>query len=131
MGKTLIRGKKSSRSWMAAITKLFGEMEKWAAKQDWLVARKTKTLEEDSGTYEVPELWIKIPGGTIVAEVIGKEIVGADGRVDLSCFPSFDRFVLVWRGGKWIIKTDSYMNWPKAWGPKTFVEMARLLIQPH
>jgi len=130
MGKTLIRSKKSVRSWMAAITKLFAEMEKWAAQQDWLVARKTKALEEDSGTFEVPELWIKIPGGTIVAEVIGKDIIGADGRVDLYCFPTFDRFVLLWREGKWVIKTDSLMRWPKPWGPKAFVEMAELLIHP-
>jgi hypothetical protein len=83
--------------------------------------------EENLGQYAVPDLVIRLPEGRISMDVIGHDIIGAEGRVDISAFPSFNRMVLLRKAGKWRIMTDSMVPWPRPWSKAAFVELAKLL----
>src|ERR1035437_2733100 len=109
--------KKELQAWHEDVKTLLQDIEKWARAEKWLVDRHAKSINEDKiGTYESDELTIRVPGGNIVIEPIGRDIVGADGRVDILSFPSMNRMMLVRKDRNWRIKTDAGIVWPKQWG---------------
>ena len=119
---------KMREEWCKLLESLFDQIATWAEEQGWLVHKDEKMLTEGSiGEYMAPDMVIRLPDGRVTVDVIGRDIVGADGRVDLSAFPSFSRMLLVRKGDKWIIKTDSGVRWPRPWNKDTFVELAKLL----
>jgi len=122
----------AARKWVALVDKLMSNIERWAKEKDWLVARlEAKTLTETVlGTYCVSDLRIRTNSGVLDVEVVARNIVGAEGRVDLVSFPTMDRFLLIRRGGRWGVKTDSGFDWPKQWGKRTFIELAQQLTKP-
>lgn len=122
----------AARKWLAAVDKLMSDVERWAKEKDWLTARlEAKTLTETGlGTYCVSDLRVRTNSGVLDVEVLARNIVGAEGRVDLVAFPTMDRFILVHRGGRWVVRTDSGFDWPKQWGKRTFVELAQQLTKP-
>ena len=63
-------------------------------------------------------------------EPVARDVVKADGRVDLYAFPSMNRMMLVRVGGKWVLKTDSGVKWPEPWGEQTFARLTELLSVP-
>ncbi len=117
--------------WLAVVDKLLSDIERWSKEKDWLVARlEPKTLTESGlGEYSVSDLRVRTNGGVLDATVIGREIAGAEGRVDLVAFPTMDRFMLVRLGSRWVVETDLGFPWPKKWSKATFVELARLLTR--
>jgi len=127
MGKKIDRNK-TREDWCKQLEALFDQIAAWAEEQRWLVSRDEKMLcEEGLGEYMAPDMVIRLPEGRIIVEVIGHNVIGADGRVDISAFPSLSRLLLVRTGAKWKVKTDSGVNWPRPWNKETFVELARLL----
>ena len=82
------------KDWCQAIAALTSNIRMWSENENWLVTRQDKELtEEHLGTYKVPELTIKTPGGHLTVEPVGRNIVGAEGRVDISVFPSLNRML--------------------------------------
>ncbi len=127
MPKKTDRNKKLE-DWRELVESLMADIAKWAQQQGWLVHRDEKFInEEQLGEYSVPDLVIRLPEGRISVEIAGRNTIGADGRVDISAFPSLNRMLLLRVGGQWKIKTDSHVAWPREWGKKAFVELARLL----
>ncbi len=118
--------------WLAVLEGLMADIEQWAAEQDWQVARlKKKTIHERGiGTYSVSDLRIRTHSGVLNAEVVARDIVGADGRVDLVSFPTMDRFVVVREGDKWIVHDDYRRRRPRLWSKKAFVDVAEELTKP-
>jgi len=115
-------------SWCEFVNALMKDVEAWAGRRKWPVDRQEKTVTEDhAGTYSVPELNVKVPGGYLTLEPVGCNVIGADGRVDITAFPSLDRVMLVLVGKEWRLKTDSGVPWPKLWCEETFEELAQLL----
>lgn len=120
-----------ARKWLGLVDRLMCDIERWAKEKDWLVARlESKLLTESAlGEYWVSDLRIRTNSGVLDVAVVGREITGAEGRVDLVAFPTTDRFMLIRTGGKWVVETDLGFPWPKKWGKATFVELARLLTR--
>jgi hypothetical protein len=124
-----VRPKIGLKEWEAAIGQLVTDIARWAEAQEWLVARERKELLETAlGKYHATDLNVKLPGGWIVVEVKGRDVVGAEGRVDLYSWPGIRRMLLIRQNGKWIVKTDDGMTWPSPWNQKTFVEIAKQLV---
>jgi len=120
-----------AQAWLATVDSLLSQIEQWAAEEDWQVARlKAKKLtESELGTYPVSDLRIRTHSGILNVVVIAKDIVGADGRVDLVAFPTLERFILIRHGERWVVKSDSGKVWPRKWGRKTFVDLAERLTR--
>src|ERR1700761_989231 len=72
------------QQWKRETNCLLGDISDWAKSRGWIVARADKELTEESlGTYTVSDLNIKVPGGVLIVEVRGRNVVGAEGRVDV------------------------------------------------
>jgi len=120
-----------AEKWLATVERLMCQIEKWAAEKDWLVARlePKSVTEQSTGTYSVSDLRIRTNSGVLDVAVVGRDITGAEGRVDLVAFPTMDRFMLVRTSGKWVVETDLGFRWPRKWGKATFMELARMLTR--
>jgi hypothetical protein len=118
--------------WLAALEELMRDIEQWSAEQDWQLARlKKKTIREPGiGTYSVSDLRIRTHSGVLNVEVVARDIVGADGRVDLVSFPAMDRFIIIHTGGRWMVHDDYGRARPRRWCKKTFVDVAEQLTKP-
>lgn len=115
--------------WQKSIKDLVGDIRLWAENNKWIVVQHDKSITEDHlGTYQVPELNIKIPGGHLIVEPIGRNIIGAEGRVDIYAFPSLQRMLLVREHNHWSVKTSDFINWPLSWDKNTFTDLAKNLI---
>lgn len=115
-------------TWLTLVNSLVSDIATWAEEQGWPVHRDEKQLKEEHlGQYSVPDLVIRLPGGRIIVEVVGRNIIGAEGRVDIEAFPSMNRMLLVRQGDKWKVKTDARVDWPRPWSKKTFLELAKVL----
>ena len=111
-------------AWVSVLAKVIDEIESWAKASSWLVSRKEKAIsEEHIGTYAAPVLDIKTPGGWVVVEPIGQEVLGCDGRIDIYTFPTLHRMLLVRQHGQWVLLTESGIRWPEKWGRKAFVNL--------
>ncbi len=86
-------------------------------------------LEERLGAYEIHALVLETPRGRLLLEPIAFDVAGARGRVDYSVWPSLFRVMLLREGDdRWVVRTDSGINWPHPWGEGTFVELANALL---
>ncbi|MBM4032425.1 MAG: hypothetical protein FJ291_11640 [Planctomycetes bacterium] len=121
----------AARRWLAVVDKLMSDIERWAKEKEWLAARLEPKLvtERSAGTYSVSDLRIRTNSGVLDVAVVGREISGAEGRVDLVAFPTMDRFMLIRTRGRWVVETDLGFPWPKKWGKATFLELARMLTR--
>lgn len=125
---TTNKHKKEREDWLALVRKLCDEIKCWAEEEHWFVHEDHKTIREAKiGEYEVPVLLIQGGPGRVTVDPIGCEIVGADGRVDIEAFPTFDRMVLIRAKGKWVLKTDSCVDWPVPWSKDAFLGSVRAL----
>jgi hypothetical protein len=132
--QTRISKKKAAEEracWQRAVSALKEQVEAWARAQGWPVAERSQSVTDDSiGTYEVPILEIDTPKGRVVLEPIGRDILGAHGRVDLYAWPTHYRVMLLRTGDdQWVVRTDSGLNWPAPWGDQTFVTLAEGLAE--
>jgi hypothetical protein len=123
------KNNKSSRAeWIAELSAVVGEMASWAREAGWLVHERTVPIDEESmGKYKAPGLQIKTPIDHFFVEPLGRDICGAEGRIDLYAWPSMYRAVLIRRGGKWLVRDDNYKAWPTRWSRKTFLDIAQTL----
>jgi len=133
MGKKRTRADASEtrQEWIAAVGALMSQLEQWAAQANWDVATEDKEITESLlGTYTVPALKFRIPGGGIFyAEPIARDIIGADGRVDLYAWPTLHRLLLIRENDGWSVTTDSRLDWPEPWGRQTFLKLAESLTK--
>ena len=121
--------KKTREDWQALVEDLMREIAKWAREEGWKVHTEQKRLnEENLGQYAVQDLSIQLPPeGRILVEVVGRNTVGAEGRIDISAFPALNRMLLVRTGNHWKVRTDSGIDWPLPWEKKTFIDLAKVL----
>ena len=118
--------------WQSAVEQLVNSISAWAKELNWSVDRQEKQLSEALiGTYAVDMLNILTSQGQqgqLVVEPIAQGVSGADGRVDLYAWPSLNKVRLLLKQGKWSIRTDSELDWPKEWSRETFQDLARNLV---
>src|SRR5947209_8505769 len=108
---------KVRNEWQQAVEALVSQVRTWAEAQGWKTEQVFHHLREDGlGEYTVPGLEIETPRGRLELEPIGRDVLGAEGRVDFQAWPSFYRVMLLPMDKEnWIIRTDSGLNWPQPW----------------
>jgi hypothetical protein len=115
--------------WLAAVSRLLAEISSWAAEQEWQVETGEQTLQEKAlGEYATECLTIHAPAGDLVVEPVARCVPGAEGRVDLYAYPSHHRVRLLRQGDRWVVRTDSGIDWPHPWSRATFLELAHALM---
>lgn len=122
---------KQRRQWRTLLHHLAADIERWSTARRWAVARNVTAIEEpELGPYEVPTLHIHTGQGTLIVEPVARNIVGADGRVDLYNLGDLRRLTLVRRGREWQLFTEDRVAWPNPWNEGTFAQVAEALTAP-
>lgn len=76
--------------WLRELEAVLTDIESWATEAGWHTRRSSRRISEDAlGQYDVPVLDIEVeePRGRIVLEPVGRNILGATGRIDVSAWP--------------------------------------------
>src|SRR5437667_10843391 len=115
--------------WLRIVDGLRRQVREWAEAQGWAVEQSEREADDAYiGRYNVPVLEITTPGGEVVLEPVGTDVLGARGRVDLYAWPSHYRVMLLHKNGSdWVILTESGLKWPQPWEKATFVSIAEEL----
>jgi hypothetical protein len=122
--------KQKKENWINNLDQLIDQIKTWSDEKGWLSEKNKKTIREEYiGQYTASSLIVKTPQGAITIDPVGRNIIGAEGRVDLVSFPSFNRMLLVRIDNNWIIKTDSKISWPSSWGRDTFYQIVESLTE--
>jgi hypothetical protein len=117
-------------TWVKSVRDLCSRILQWSEEQHWSVHEDRKQVTESRlGTYELPTLMVQAPSGRVHVDPIGRDIVGAHGRVDVFAWPTLHRMLLVRDNGGWQLKTDSSIEWPRRWGKRAFVELVNILTR--
>ncbi len=115
--------------WVRTVTDLCDQVQDWAKQEHWQVKCAQKSLTETNiGSYAIPSLAIKTPEGTVYLDPIGRNIIGACGRVDITVYPTMNRMLLVLTAdGKWQIVHEDRVPWPLPWNAESFVKLVHTL----
>ncbi len=117
--------------WLERLRRLTDQIAEWAKAEGWLVSVLQKDLEEEPlGAYRAPTLHIRTANGNLVVDPVARNVIGADGRVDLMAFPSLDRILLIHKNGEWKVVTDSRVSLPIDWTRENFIKLADALTHP-
>jgi hypothetical protein len=120
--------KKDRDGWLALVNDLTREIESWAFARHWAVHRDQKTVRESRlAEYVVPVLSVMAPAGRVQIDPVARYVAGGDGRIDLLAWPSLTRMLLIRVGDRWVLKTDSGVEWPEGWNQQTFARLVELL----
>ena len=115
--------------WRDAVRALFKTVRDWSEQEGWLVeASEASIYEEGAGQYTLHILTVCLSSGRVHLEPVARDVLGAQGRVDIIGWPSLTRVMLLRKGETWKVKTEMGPAWPKSWGRETFVELAQLLV---
>jgi hypothetical protein len=116
--------------WLQAVDRIVQPVRQWAEKQGWKVTEDQREVREERvGTYQVSVLEIDTPQGRVILEPIARDVLGAEGRVDLYAWPTLYRVMLLRRGDmSWVVRTESGINWPQPWEEATFVALVEGLL---
>lgn len=125
--------------WIVDVSDLISKVQQWLAPGvvDELVNIEqvpARISEEHLGTYAAPALRIEMAGGDVVLfEPVGALIIGAMGRIDLSCGPK-RATILRTKPGEWKFKASLVPTGRSGPGyidvtEETFTEALRELIQ--
>lgn len=118
----------AAREWIAEVSTLVDEVAHWAREENWSVDLFEREHEERAlGRYTVPHLKVATPFGEVHVEPIARQVIGADGRVDVRSWPFLNRVKLVRRGGAWEIITDSNVPLGIPWSKAAFLRLAKEL----
>jgi len=121
---------KKKKNWIHSVHTVFNDIKNWCSEKNWkFVETQIFITEECVGSYPVPELRVTTNKGDINLEPVGMNIVGAQGRIDISSWPSLNRMLLIWLEDKWSLNTESRVPWPKPWSKQTFFDIADALTQ--
>ena len=84
--------------WLEKLESLYGTVERYlgAYKPEVEISRRNVVLVEDYlGKYEAPSLMVNVLGQSITLEPIGTNVLGAEGRVDMTSSKGTVRLLLV------------------------------------
>ena len=117
-------------SWIAELESVVVQAEEWSRRQDWAVRRDSKAITEPMlGTYTVPVLLIHTPQGRLILDPIGRDIIGAEGRIDLCAMPSYDPVPLIKGDQGWEFWSPKSQSPVRSWNEAHFVAIAQRLLQ--
>lgn len=115
--------------WIARVETVINQVEQWAAVEGWATARSERTITERGlGQYTVPLLRVRLPLGEVHVIPVARNVIGADGRVDIEAFPALKRVIMIGRDRRWEIYTDAHELIRDPWNQETFARIARDLV---
>jgi hypothetical protein len=128
---TVVDWEAKKNQWVRQVTELMEQIKGWVEKEPgWGAAPFQKEMEEQAlGTYSLPALQLRTPQGNLFVTPVARNVVGAEGRVDLEGFPSLNRLLLILNQGRWQVATDSGVVLPLEWSSETFMKLARELTR--
>lgn len=98
------------KPWPEAAREALAEIRAWCEHRHWLVHEESKAFSEEPwGRYELPALVVQGPTVRLRVEPRGGDIIGAEGRIDVTCFPMLTGFMLLLVDGQWRAATDEHM----------------------
>ena len=129
MGKEEVTSRATDREeWLSELDRIMAEAETWATEREWLVHHETKTIEEPAlGAYTAPSLKIRRPDAVLLLEPFARDVIGAQGCVDFSVFPSFDRVLVLLTDSGWKFATPEKNGVRGAWSKRNFYKFANEL----
>src|SRR5437870_5543591 len=87
--------RKVRNEWIAEVDQMAGEVERWAAENDWDFRRDMKdVIEDEIGEYQLPVVRVQTMQGRIYFDPTARFILGAEGRIEITATPSFWQAVL-------------------------------------
>lgn len=115
--------------WIHLVHTLLEEIKIWR-RQEWRIEESLRTVtEEHIGAYRIQCLVITTRTAQIHIDPIGRNIIGATGRVDILSYPSMDRLLLLRQGNAWKLYTESKIPWPQEWKKETFLSVVEALAK--
>ena len=131
--------------WVQAISTLIAEVTEWSHSLGWRTAVHDTGIideswpEQSQKEYIVPVLDIITEQNysglarevKLVIEPVFFDPARSLGRVDFYVWPALYRVRLLHKTGsrKWVVKTDSNVNWPMPWNRDSFVLIAEGLME--
>ena len=78
-------------NWIARVTSLVADVERWATEMGWSTRRVEKKLDDARiGKHRVPALLMQQDTLRVLLEPVGRSTPGAEGVVDLYLMPAYD-----------------------------------------
>ena len=115
-----------TRAWVADVTALVSDIAAWAASEGWLVNRLDQEHQEQGlGVYAVPHLRLATRYGEVQVDPVARDVIGADGRVDLISYSTLNRIRLVRRAGQWEAVTDANARVEPPWSKEVFLRLTK------
>jgi len=113
--------------WLLQIESLYAQIEEWAPKRGWATLRDERSYSERRlGEYRAPVLLVHAPQGRVLLEPISPFIVGAQGRIDVSQYPSFDSAAyLVRRDNSWRVRSTNVEATEIPWTEESFISAVK------
>lgn len=129
--KSTAHHEKERAEWLSALEALVADVETWSHENDWGTRRDSKRLKEEKlGAYDAPVLLIQSPKGRWLLEPIARYVVGAEGRVDLCVYPSYDSVVIAReQDGSWRIVELGRKNRVRPWNRHEFTKIALKILE--
>jgi|SRR5579884_3025626 len=125
----------AKQGWLNAIESLYRQIHSLvgeaAAQGSLQLSRRMKTISEDHlGTYDVPELVLTVGDERVIFSPRGRNVVGAEGRVDV--IGESGESTLVFRSGpQWSIVISRFPQLRTvALDAPSFAEMLRGVMRP-
>ncbi len=120
-------------AWIAAVEELIRNATWWVSDEPtWRVTQETKTItEEPLGEFNLPLLRIETEGNDyLMLEPIARQSWRGNGEVVLWNFPTYLRVRLMRdeAANRWIVRTESGMNWPFLLDQEVFLDVAKRLL---
>jgi hypothetical protein len=111
--------------WLSELDRLMTEAQAWSSERGWLTERETKSMEEPGiGAYEAPSLNIRRPDAVLLLEPLARDVVGAQGCVDFSVFPSYERVLLLLSDDGWKFAAPEKKSVRGGWSKRSFYKFA-------
>lgn len=118
--------------WIRQIEEFMNEVKKWIVKtqKEGLIDVAEKEIEikeENIGKYKVPSLELIIGAESIKINPVGRLIIGASGRVDISSY--MNRFIVLYHSEKgWIYRNEGKQGNFKALTEENFIKILKELV---
>jgi hypothetical protein len=110
------RNLKAAAEWRRALAQVAADVERWALEENWSFHRESKKFNEKlTGPYVAPVLKVKSALGEIWLEPVARDIVGAEGRINITSWPAHNQAAMIRVAGKWKFILDNDAKLRKAW----------------
>lgn len=122
--------KPDRKAWLILLEETLTQIADWAESANWQIASSPKTIREPKlGTYKTRMVRIRTPYNALSVIPVGREIAGADGRIDIESWPEMSRVVLLRRSGRWVFRDDNGRVLRLQFNARSFLRVAQALAR--